>query len=450
MSAAPGLGGGAVDDEPTDTTSPMMTGPMTTGPTTTSEPVETPEALAEPALAVRSRWITLLFLANLGLWLAVYAPIQVLLPEQSELLDKANKTELLSVVMGVGALVALVANPIIGMLSDRTTSRWGRRHPWTIAGSLLGAVGLLVLAEAPNVLVMTIGWCLVQAGLNGMLAALTSSLPDRVPVAQRAQVGGFIGISQMLGTVLGALIVTVLITRIAGGYVACAVLVVLGGLVFILFTPDARLPVAFKPAGSLTSGLRNLWIPPRQHPDFAWGWATHFLINLGNALGTLYLLYFLSDAAHYPDPQTGLLILMALYGVALTIGAVICGITSDKSGRRRPYVVGSAVVMGVAAVLLVIWPTWTSALFAAPLLGIGFGTYWAVALAILTQVLPAASDRAKDLGVVNIANSLPQVVGPAVAGAVLATVHSYPVLFALSAVATLLGGVTVMRIKSVP
>ena len=379
----------------------------------------------------------------------IYAPIQVLLPEQAQAMDKVDKTLILSVVMGVGALVALVANPVIGMLSDRTTSRWGRRHPWTIAGAVVGALGLLVLAMAPNVLVMTLGWCLVQAGLAGMLAALTSALPDRVPVAQRATVGGFIGISQMLGTVLGALIVTVLVTALAGGYVACAVLVVLGALVFVLFTRDARLPLSFRPAGSLVAGLRNLWIPPRRFPDFAWGWATHFLINLGNALGTLYLLYFLSDAAHYPDPQTGLLILMALYGVALVIGAVVCGITSDRSGKRRPYVVGSSIVMALAAVLLVIWPTWTAALFAAPLLGVGFGVYWAVALAILTQVLPTAADRAKDLGVINVANSLPQVVGPAVAGVVLAATHSYPILFALSAIATLGGAVTVMRIRSV-
>jgi MFS family permease len=424
MSTAEQLGGGAVERE-------------------------IPDALAEPRDPVRVRWITLLFLANLGLWLGIYAPIQVLLPEQAQALDKVDKTLILSVVMGVGALVALVANPVIGMLSDRTTSRWGRRHPWTIAGAVVGALGLVVLAEADSVTVMTLGWCLVQAGLAGMLAALTSSLPDRVPVDQRAQVGGFIGISQMLGTVLGALIVTVLITKLAGGYVACAVLVVLGGLVFVLFTKDARLPASFRPSGPLTSGLRNLWISPRRFPDFAWGWATHFLINLGNALGTLYLLYFLSDAAHYPDPQTGLLILMALYGLALVVGAVVCGITSDRSGRRRSYVVGSSAIMALAAVLLVIWPTWTAALVAAPLLGVGFGTYWAVALAILTQVLPTAADRAKDLGVINVANSLPQVVGPAVAGVVLAATHSYPILFALSAVATLGGAVTVLRIRSV-
>ena len=411
---------------------------------------QAPAALAEPTVRVRPRWTSLLFLANLGLWLAVYAPIQVLLPEQAELLDKADKTVVLSVVMGVGALAALVANPVIGMLSDRTTSRWGRRHPWTVFGSVVGLAGLAVLAVAPNVVVMVLGWAVAQAGLNGMLAALTSALPDRVPVEQRAEIGGYVGISQMLGTVLGAVLVTVLVTGLAPGYLACGAVAVVFAVLFAWRTPDARLPVEFRPAGGVAAGLRRLWISPRAHPDFGWGWATHFLVNLGNALGTLYLLYFLGDVVHYqPDPQDGLLILMAVYGVALIVGAIVCGITSDRSGRRKPYVVASAVVMAVAALLLVVWPTWTAALLAAPLLGLGFGIYWAVALAILTEVLPSAGDRAKDLGVINIANALPQVAAPVVAGLVLKAVGGYGLLFLLSALVTLGGGITVTRIRTV-
>ncbi|EWM14817.1 MFS transporter [Kutzneria sp. 744] len=409
-----------------------------------------PSALTEPAVRVRGGWTTLLFLANLGLWLAIYAPIQVLLPEQAQLLASADKESVFSLVTGIGALMALIANPVIGALSDRTTSRWGRRHPWTLAGSVLGALGLVVLAVAPNVVIMVIGWSLVQAGLNGMLASLTSALPDRVPVEQRAEVGGFIGISQMLGTVAGAALVSVVITSLAGGYAACAVLVVLGALAFVRFTPDAVLPRRFRPGGGLRQMLGALWISPAKHPDFGWGWGTHFMVNLGNALGTLYLLYFLADAVHYQgDPVDGLLILMVLYGIALTIGALVAGRMSDKSGRRKPYVVASSVVMAVAAIILAIWPTWPAALIASPLLGIGFGVYWAVALAVLTQVLPAASNRAKDVGVINIANALPQVIAPVVAGLALQAAGGYAALFILSAIATVAGGVMVTRIKAV-
>jgi len=419
-----------------------------------------PKALAEPTERVRPRWITLLFLANIGLWLGVYAPLQVLLPEQVQALhDHVTKSGvvptgtdavLLSVVMGVGAIASLIANPVVGALSDRTTSPRGRRHPWTIACALTGAVGLIVVAASPSVAVMAIGWFIAELGLGGMLATLTAALPDRVPVKQRGTLGGLIGISQMLGTVLGALIVTVIVTRMSAGYATCAVVVVACAALFVLRTPDERLPAEFKPRVPLTTALRRLWVSPRQHPDFGWAWATHFMVNLGNDLGTLYLLYFLNNRVHYHDPQTGLLTLMALYAVALLVAGAVCGTMSDRSGKRKPFIIGSAAIMATAAVLLAVSPTWGMALVAAPLLGAGFGTYWAAAPALLTSVLPAAVDRGKDMGIINIGYSLPLVVGPLLAGVVLGLMNSYPALFALAGAVTVIAAVTVTRVRSVP
>jgi hypothetical protein len=82
--------------------------------------------------------------------------------------------------------------------------------------------------------------------------------------------------------------------------------------------------------------------------------------------------------------------------------------------------------------------------------GGGYGVYVAVDAALITQVLPEASDRAKDLGVINIANSAPQVLGPALAAPIVVYLGGYPVLYALTAVVTLLGSVFVLRIRAVP
>ncbi len=418
-----------------------------------------PAALAEPIRPVRPNWISLLFLANIGMWLAVYAPIQVLLPEQVAGLNHhviknggvpgGSDAVLLSVVMGVGAIASLLANPAVGAMSDRTTSPRGRRHPWTMVCALTGAFGIVVVAAAPAIWVMAIGWFIAELGLGGMLATLTAALPDRVPANQRGMVGALIGISQMLGTVLGALIVTVLVTRLSAGYATCAVRLVACASLFALRTPDEPLPAQFRPELPVKAALRRLWVSPRRYPDFGWGWLTHFMVNLGNDLGTLYLLYFLADGAHYHDPQTGLLILMALYAVALLIAGAACGTLSDRSGRRKPFVIGSAAVMALAAVILAASPTWDMALVAAPLLGAGYGTYWAAAPALLTQVLPAAADRAKDLGLINIAYSLPLVVAPLVAGVVLGLMNSYPALFALAGLVTVVAAGTVTRVRSV-
>jgi MFS family permease len=423
-----------------------------------ASPQTQPAALAEPTKPVLANWIVLLFLANIGLWLAIYAPIQVLLPEQvASLHDHVPKNGvpsgadavLLSVVIGVGAIASLLANPVVGTLSDRTTHPRGRRHPWTVGCALTGAFGIAIVAAAPSVPVMAIGWFIAELGLGGMLATLTAALPDRVPINQRGWLGALIGISQMLGTVLGALIVTVIITRMTAGYAACAIIVVTFAALFAFRTPDEPLPLQYKPSLPVWATLRRMWVSPRQNPDFGWGWLTHFLVNLGNDLGTLYLLYFLARGAHYHDPQTGLLILMALYAVALVIAGAACGALSDRSGRRKPFIVGAAIGMALAAALLAASPTWHMALVAAPLLGAGFGTYWAAAPALLTQVLPAAADRAKDLGIINIAYSLPLVVAPLVAGVVLGLMNSYPALFALAGVVTVIAGLTVSQVRSV-
>jgi MFS family permease len=349
----------------------------------------------------------------------------------------------------VGAIGGLIANGVVGALSDRTTSRRGRRHPWTLGCALLAAAGLAVVAASPTIPVMALGWFIAELGLGGMLATLTSALPDRVPVSQRGTLGALIGISQMLGTVLGALLVTVIITRMTAGYAACAVIVVGFAAWFTLRTADEPLPAEFKPGHTLAQALRRLWVSPREYPDFAWGWITHFLVNLGNDLGTLYLLYFLARGAHYHDPQTGLLILMALYAVALLAAGSILGTLSDRSGRRKPFIVGSAIVMAAAATLLALSPTFGMALVAAPLLGAGFGTYWAAAPALLTQVLPAAVDRGKDMGLINMAYNAPLVVAPLAAGVVLGLMNSYAALFALAGVVTIAAAWTISRVRSV-
>jgi len=112
-------------------------------------------------------------------------------------------------------------------------------------------------------------------------------------------------------------------------------------------------------------------------------------------------------------------------------------------------VIVSSLVMAVGALLLAIWPTWTASIVAAALLGIGYGVYMAVDTALVTEVLPAATDRGKDLGIVNIANAAPQVLAPALAAPIVAGLGGYPVLYILTALVTLAGAVLVLPIRSV-
>ncbi len=405
-----------------------------------------PAALAEPTAPVPARWIALLVLANLGVWMGFFTPIQQLLPDQIKAIDPAHKEAMLAWVTGVGALAAVVVNPLAGALSDRTAWRYGRRHAWTLGGVLLGGLSLVALAHQRSILGVAVGWVLAQSGFNTTLATLSAAVPDRVPVAQRAAVSGWVGMPQILGLVLGVLLVTTVATGTVRGYTAVAVVAVGLALPFALATPDDPLPRAHRP-GPVLAGM---WISPRREPDFGWAFGTRFLVQMGNALGTLYLLYFLADRVHYPDPDTGLLILILVYAAGLCMTTVLAGRRSDRTGQRKVFVIRSGIVMAVAALLLAAWPAWPTAILAAAILGAGYGVYVAVDAALITQVLPRAVDRAKDLGVVNIANSAPQVLGPALSAPIVTHLGGYPALYLTTAVVTVLGSLFVVRIRRVP
>ncbi|WP_405805313.1 MFS transporter [Streptomyces sp. NBC_00210] len=406
----------------------------------------TQELHSEPQVRVGGGWISALVLANLGLFMAFLTPIQVLLAEQIDAIDPSGKEIALGWTTGIGALVAVVANPLAGALSDRTGSRFGRRRPWILGGAAAGAAGLAVTAAQTTVVGVTIGWCLAQLGLNAMLAGASAVVPDQVPIGQRAAVSGFIGIPPTLGLVVGALLVTMVVTGTAAGYLLLAALTVLCALPFVLLTHDPQVP----PSARESVRAADFWVSPRANPDFAWAWVTRFLVMLGNATGTLYLLYFLKDAVHYADPDEGVLILTLLYTAGAVVTAIGGGVVSDRWGRRRALVSVSSVVMAMASLLLALSHTWPVAMGAALLLGLGFGVYIGVDQALITQVLPRAGDRAKDLGVINIANSAPQVLGPALAAPIVTYAGGYGGLYLTSAVVTVLGGVLVWKIRSVP
>ena len=288
-----------------------------------------------------------------------------------------------------------------------------------------------------------------------MQASVTAGVPDHVPVSQRGAVSGWIGLPQSVGAVIAVALVTKVITG-NGGYVLIAALVVACALPFAITTPDQRLARADRPPFDWRAFARSFWLSPRRYPDFAWAWLTRFAVNLGNAMAVLYLLYFLRDRLHYSrlypgqTAQDGLLVLILIYTVGAVITAVGGGIISDRIGRRKIMVTVAGLVMAVPAVMFALWPAWPAAVAAAGILGLGYGVYLSVDQALVTQVLPSAAGRAKDLGIINIANSGPQVLAPAIAAPLVSQLGGYPTLYLTVAAVTVLGSAFVWKIRSVP
>lgn len=406
-------------------------------------------AFAEPSADVSKKWIFAVILVNVGINTAFFGPIQVLLGQQAIAIDEAHKEAVLALVTGAGAAVSLVANPLFGTFSDRSISRFGRRVPWVFIGALLGTIGLLGLTVAPSVAAMMLLWCLVQLGCNGALAAITAAVPDQAPVHQRGTIGGLASMGTVVGILCGAAVGAVATGNFAFGYVLCAIALVLGIVPYMFYSNDLVLDPADKSAFTWGAFVKGFWISPRLYPDFAWAWITRFLVNVGNHMVTLYLLFFLRDAVHFDNPAFGVLILTGIYAILTLITAVIGGRWTDKVGRRKPFVIASSAIIALAALILAFAPTWTGALIGAAVLGIGYGAYLAVDFALLTQVLPHAESRGKDLGVINVANSLPQVIAPLIALPLVTVFGGYVALYVVAAVIGLLGAVFVVKIKGV-
>ena len=428
------------------------------------------DPLAEPVERVRWKFIIILALANLGIWTAFFTPIQFLLPLQVEgMVGSDSKETSLSLVLTIGALISLVASPIAGAFSDRTTARLGRRRPWVLWPTMAAVSVLVLIPLSPVVGMLALGWALAQLTLNASYAAVTAMLPDQVPVSQRGTVSAVVGACQPLGVMLGAILVGVIPqtgvevgSAEVGGqyprYVAVAVILALTSALFVWGMREARLDRAKVPELRWGPFARSFWIDPRQHPDFGWVWITRFLVVLGNAFVTTYLLFFARDVLELAPTEADTTVagILVYYILGLLVFALVIGPLSDRTGRIKVFVIGASLVIAAALVILAFARDITMVTLAALVMGAGFGAYTAVDLALISRVLPRPEDRAKDLGVINIANALPQVLAPVVAGVVIASLKSqgydtaYQVLYLAGAAVTVLGAVMVVKIKGVP
>jgi MFS family permease len=412
----------------------------------------TPAVFAEPTRRIPGRWIAFFAIAWLGVWMAQLAPIQKLLPDQVQTQLHTtywvDNVVVFGIISGISGVCAIIAYPLTGALSDRTTSRFGRRRPWIAGGALLFAVSLLLLGLQTSIVGIGVFWSLALTGFCVLTAALTATISDQVPVAQRGYVSGWISAPQAIGIILGVSLVTYVFIGAVVGYAAMAVLLLVLVLPF-LFLPDAVLPKELRQPMTARSLIEGLWISPREHPDFGWTLLSRILVNFGNAFGTSLLLYFLEFGLKDPDADDDLLILILIYMVFVIIASLVFGRLSDKLGRRKAFVFLSSAIQGVAALLLAFVPELTAAMIAAGLLGLGYGCFLSVDQALATQVLPDPESRGKDLGIMNIATAVPQAMAPLIGAGIVAALGGFMGLFILSGLFAFAGALAVARVKAV-
>ncbi|WLQ39021.1 MFS transporter [Streptomyces laculatispora] len=392
--------------------------------------------------------------AQFGVMAALLTPVMVTLALRvAQIVPEADRGAALGQVLALGAVLAMIANPVIGGLSDRTMSRFGRRRPWLLGGALAALAGLLGVALGGSVPTLMIGWAVAQVGGNAALTAVTASIPDFVPERQRARVSGAVGMMTSLSMIAGSGLANAFSTHLALAFLIPGLLGVAGVVTLCAVMQDrpAR-PGAFAPY-SVKEFLRSFWVSPRKHPDFAWNFAGRFLVFVGISCVTSYQTYFLMDRLGYAESEVANKVFVGTLAMVITVvaGSVIGGQLSDRSGRRKPYVLGAALILAVGLALISAAHSFPVFLAALAVFGFGQGLYLSVDVALAASVLPDPEQAARDLGVLNIGNALPQSLVPIIAPALLAigSGGNYGALFLFGGIACVLGAFAVQFIRTV-
>ncbi|MET9955071.1 MFS transporter [Streptomyces sp. NPDC006339] len=391
------------------------------------------------------RLLLLLAVGNTAMFMVYMGVGQVLLPVQVEALDPADKVANLGLVSGVAAVFATLFNPLAGLLSDRS----GRRNPWILGGGLAALGALALLGAVRSILLVTVGWCLVQATMNVYQAAVTAIVPDRVPLERRGLASAMVGIGTPVGAIIGVTVASAYVKDVRTGYLVLGAVIAVVAVLFTALVRERKRPAA--PAEPLGRQLAAFGSAMKES-DFRWAFIGRFLLMLGYFSVVLYQLYILQDHIDLPEglsPAGAVAILSPIGAVCTLLSTVAGGVLSDRVGRRKPFIAISCAFTAIGMMIPVLSPTWPGMLAFGILTGLSFGCFMAVDTALVTLVLPSAGDAARDMGVLNIANAGPQIIAPFMASVVVASLGGYAALFVTGAVITVLGALSVLPIRGV-
>lgn len=416
-----------------------------------------PTPLDVPTSPVSRGFMARYALAYFGMWVALLTPTSLTLGVRAKQVAPDGAAELLSLVLGVGSLLAIIGNPLFGKLSDRTRSHFGMRRPWIIGGALIGTAGLALVAFAPDVPLLVLGWAITQASFNAVLGALTAVLPDQVPSAQRGRMSGLLGLCGPLGIVTGTFVASRVDHSMALMFLVPATIGLAAILLFGITFQDRRLPHDHPlPAYRIGEFLRSFWVNPLTHRDYGWAWFSRLFMNWGYATGTSYQVLFLTDGLGFGVSVVAGLAFIATSALQVTavVFSGLGGWLSDRIGSRKMVIVIAAIFLAAGLAVVAFAGSFAVFIVGVTIAGVGQGLYVSVELAVVAEVVTDPSTAARDFGVSNIGNTLPQTLVPAIAPIALAVPllssggENFTALFLLGSVLTLAGAVLILPIKA--
>jgi MFS family permease len=415
------------------------------------------------------------------LWNALGA--QVLPPIITRMVGQAHQGTALSALEGFGTLVAVIWQPVVGAVSDRTRLRWGRRRPYICGGALGSSLFLVVMAFVGSFFWLLVVYFLLQVASNTAQAPYQGLGPDAVPEEDFGRFGAFYGIGNLAGTLIG-FVVTGIFTaqgRYGSALVAMAVMLVVSMVLTVMLVPDRGTPDPGLARGFGAITLGTFAISPRRYGSFLWLMGSRLLILMGVVGLETYAEFFFKDV-FYPGHATALTnhanaATTYLLAIIVTLAIAACYPAARLSDRfgRKPMVIVCAALGGLGAIGLVfahyqLLPGGMTAPIASLLgiprglaqvlwfgipIGVGIGCFLTVDWAFMIDLIPPA-ETGRFLGFSNIATAGAGIIARFIAGPILdhfnagghilGELGGYPVVFGMFVVYFAVGMILVLPV----
>ena len=347
------------------------------------------------------RFLFLFALANAGGVVAYVPLLTLILPARISELAGDGRIEWLSAVAFFGAIGASVGNVLFGWASDVV----GGRRTWAAAGLGLTLASYVLIFVADTEFEIVTAVFLYQVVLNMMLAPMTAWAADRVPDEDKGLLGGMLAAGAPVGALAGVLATASAFTDdVARLAVVCTlILAFVSPLLVLVAAPEVgrQEPAESQPR----PGLRL---------DFGIIWTARLLVQIAGSVLFVFLLYFFQSlptaATQNQVARISAVTLLIAFPLTLMLGRI-----SDRLGPRKPFLVGSALAGAMGLALMSFGNGLPFAIAGYALFSCATAIFLSLHNAYAMQLLPSPSRRGRDMGLMNLTNTLPAFISPALA-----------------------------------
>ncbi len=323
----------------------------------------------------------------------------------------------------LGVVIAMVIQPTVGTLSDYTITRWGRRKPYIVIGTVLDVVFLVGIASSNTVVSIAAFVALLQVSSNFAQGPFQGYVPDLVPAPQVGLASSLVGLFQIIGNVAGYGIAALAIALWATtpdaffwATISLGALELLTMLSVVIRVDDGR-PARDRGGRSWVAIAREAWgADILRERSFLFLVLSRFFVLMGGGVLLGLKDFYIPQSLGLDSTATGAVTIgiLAAALVATGLAVVPAARLSDRIGRKR--VIYGACALGAAGLaVLAAAEVVPVALIGAVLMGVGSGAFVAVDWALMTDIIPKAASG-RYMGLSNVATASSGLVAIAVAG----------------------------------